>query len=351
MNKISFIKIKKLWGGVKNNKYFQLLMIFLFIWFPFFISYRIEINKKFIDNSLLPSLALMFPLFIFPNFVGTYLILIFIAFWIPYLINVYHYILFGSSITKDGLMAIFETTPKESIGFISHFFNFKVGIISLLLIFIIVFFVKFISLKSFKNIKYFSHFQKILFIIFCLACGFGSFSLNTSKYQTMPYYMYSQYRDFKAELLTLRLKKSIKFDKFENIKSVFNDKKQTFVIVIGESSSRDHYSLYGYERNTNPLLSKRNDIFTFKNVVSPHAQTLLSLKKALSFANFENMDYLTSKGSIVNYFKDAGFKVFWISNQERLGRFSTYTSIVASDSDIAFFDDDVKRYTSKMIMI
>lgn len=35
-----------------------------------------------------------------------------------------------------------------------------------------------------------------------------------------------------------------------------NDEKAVAVLVIGESARRDHFSLYGYERDTNPLLSK-----------------------------------------------------------------------------------------------
>lgn len=348
-NKISFDFLKSALGGGKSKKnqpVISAIFIFLFILFPFLISDSIDIYKS-VRYSFRVALALMFPLFIFPNFVRGYLILIFVLFWIPYLINVYHYILFGSGIAKEGLMAIFETTPNEAFGFVTHFFNWKVGMLTAGLLLVMFIFIKLISVKSFVKIKHFLLYQKIFFLIFIYACFAGFFSLKPNRYMTMPFYIISQYKEFKWELVTLKIKNQREINKFQNIKNAFNDKKQTFVIIIGESASRNHYSLYGYERETNPLLSKRKDIFAFRNVVSPHAQTLLSLKKALSFASFENMDYLMTKGSIVNYFKDAGFKVFWISNQEKVGACSTYTSIVSNDADVKFFDTDIKVHTGK----
>ncbi len=39
-----------------------------------------------------------------------------------------------------------------------------------------------------------------------------------------------------------------------------NDEKSVVVLVIGESARRKNFSLYGYDKNTNPLLSKINGI-------------------------------------------------------------------------------------------
>ena len=39
-----------------------------------------------------------------------------------------------------------------------------------------------------------------------------------------------------------------------------NDDKEAVVLVIGESARRDNFSLYGYEKNTNPRLSQMSDV-------------------------------------------------------------------------------------------
>lgn len=45
--------------------------------------------------------------------------------------------------------------------------------------------------------------------------------------------------------------------------TIKDDKKSVFVLVIGESARSKNFSLYGYEKNTNPLLSKIEGIKTF----------------------------------------------------------------------------------------
>lgn len=46
--------------------------------------------------------------------------------------------------------------------------------------------------------------------------------------------------------------------------TVKNNEKAIFVLVIGESARSQNFSLYGYKRNTNPLLSKTENVNWFK---------------------------------------------------------------------------------------
>lgn len=45
--------------------------------------------------------------------------------------------------------------------------------------------------------------------------------------------------------------------------TIKNKEKAVVVLVIGESARKQNFSLYGYERNTNPLLSKTENLFHF----------------------------------------------------------------------------------------
>ncbi|WP_316836727.1 phosphoethanolamine--lipid A transferase EptA [Pedobacter nutrimenti] len=45
--------------------------------------------------------------------------------------------------------------------------------------------------------------------------------------------------------------------------TIKDDKKSVIVLVIGESARRQNFSLYGYKKNTNPLLSKTPNLFHF----------------------------------------------------------------------------------------
>ncbi len=46
--------------------------------------------------------------------------------------------------------------------------------------------------------------------------------------------------------------------------TIKDDKKSIVVLVIGESARSENFSLYGYKKNTNPLLSKTPNVFPFK---------------------------------------------------------------------------------------
>jgi lipid A ethanolaminephosphotransferase len=45
--------------------------------------------------------------------------------------------------------------------------------------------------------------------------------------------------------------------------TIKDDEKSVVVLVIGESARKQNFSLYGYERNTNPLLSQTPNVFHF----------------------------------------------------------------------------------------
>ena len=82
-----------------------------------------------------------------------------------------------------------------------------------------------------------------------------------------------------------RYKKAIKetnrimatFDeRFKNTKVLDEANEGTYILVIGESLSKHHSSLYDYPRETMPKLKKRyeeGEIVRFDNVVSPHHYT------------------------------------------------------------------------------
>ena len=50
--------------------------------------------------------------------------------------------------------------------------------------------------------------------------------------------------------------------------TIANNQKSVAVLVIGESARSGNFSLYGYEKNTNPLLSQIEDLKYFDDIVS-----------------------------------------------------------------------------------
>ncbi len=98
-----------------------------------------------------------------------------------------------------------------------------------------------------------------------------------------------------------------------------------YVLVIGESARADHFQLNGYDKPTNPYLSKLKHIISYKDVHSCTALTHTALTCMLTDAtlkDFENIDnamLLPWGFSLVEGFKRAGFYTGWIGMQAYRG--------------------------------
>jgi len=113
--------------------------------------------------------------------------------------------------------------------------------------------------------------------------------------------------------------------------------RQVHMMVIGESAAKDCFSLYGYERETTPLLQKTPDLLTFRDVASTATVTLLSVPTLLTSPEAGKVIEATRQTSVLSAYKKAGFRVYWLSAQKKHGTYDTLTSIFAADADEAVF--------------
>ena len=90
---------------------------------------------------------------------------------------------------------------------------------------------------------------------------------------------------------------------------------EVYVMVVGETARAHNFSLYGYPRNTNPLLSKTPGIKAFQNVTTQSNTTHKSVPMLLSAASAEDFERLFHEKGILAAFKEAGFHTVFISNQ------------------------------------
>ena len=90
----------------------------------------------------------------------------------------------------------------------------------------------------------------------------------------------------------------------------FNDaEKSVVVLVIGETARAQNFSLYGYERETNPLLSKV-DLITLNDTTACSTYTTASISCMLSHAGTDRGDY----EPLPSYLSRQGVDVIWHSN-------------------------------------
>jgi heptose-I-phosphate ethanolaminephosphotransferase len=89
---------------------------------------------------------------------------------------------------------------------------------------------------------------------------------------------------------------------------------EVLVVVVGESLTRHHMGLYGYQRPTTPRLgglAAAGELVVFRDVVASHADTLQSLRDAFSLTG----DGAAAPSATIFQALGGPFDTFWISNQ------------------------------------
>jgi len=77
------------------------------------------------------------------------------------------------------------------------------------------------------------------------------------------------------------------------VKKADDNRSKLVIMVVGEAARADHFSLNGYERDTNPLLEK-DDIINFSNMSSCGTSTAESVP--CMFSKYDRSDYNYKKG-------------------------------------------------------
>lgn len=113
---------------------------------------------------------------------------------------------------------------------------------------------------------------------------------------------------------------------------------QVVVMVIGESSRYDRWSLNGYMRDTTPLLKNETNLVSLSNLVTAVSATRLSVPVLVSRKPaIQSLKAGFTEKSFLSAFKEAGFKTYWISNQMSFGQFDTPVSVFAKEADVTHF--------------
>lgn len=116
-----------------------------------------------------------------------------------------------------------------------------------------------------------------------------------------------------------------------------SNKSEIHMLVVGESARRDSFGLYGYERETTPLLKRTPGVMAFQDVTAMATITLLAVPSILTPTPPGNILATTREPSVLSAYRKAGFKVYWLSTQRKHGTYDTLTSIFSEDADESEF--------------
>lgn len=95
--------------------------------------------------------------------------------------------------------------------------------------------------------------------------------------------------------------------------------REVYVYVIGEAARAMNWQLYGYDRETNPELSKINDLIVFRDILTQSNTTHKSVPMLLSSVRTDEHEELYRRKGLPALFNEVGFETWFISNQSPQG--------------------------------
>lgn len=245
------------------------------------------------------------------------------------------YLLFAHVLLEqNSVTSLFETNPEESKEFVAYYMN--IWVIVGVLVYAAIPIIMLCKMKSFKPLKIKDH--RVIFftciIIITVIVGINRVSRSVyfvNIYKTFFNYKIRVYHEIKD----IKARQDIDFDV---LKEENDSIPETIVIVIGESETRHHMSLYGYRRNTTPLLSSRIDssLYVYTDIVSPQVHTIAVMRSILTMTEKEHPEYFTKKPSLFELFNRAGYNTYLISNQEFSDNYKSSYDILLSLANVKF---------------
>lgn len=152
--------------------------------------------------------------------------------------------------------------------------------------------------------------------LFCLLASYLVVDDYRMRNQLYPVNIcYNLYLAFERNAASENYKEASRNFKFDARSEHSATAPEVYVMVVGETARAHNFSLYGYPRNTNPLLSKTPGIKAFPNVTTQSNTTHKSVPMLLSVASAEDFERLFHEKGILAAFKEAGFHTVFISNQ------------------------------------
>ena len=124
-------------------------------------------------------------------------------------------------------------------------------------------------------------------------------------------------------------------------------------LVIGESARPDHWSIYGYPRETTPRLARNPNVIAFRNAIAQVAVTRVSVPLILTRGTLEHPGRTARERSIVSAFNEVGFRTHWLSTQQSdpyTGVINRYSSEATSQRFFERrFDEILAEHAAKLL--
>jgi heptose-I-phosphate ethanolaminephosphotransferase len=340
----------------KWNNIFLLYLALIVLAFLFECTFKeisLSIFYNFIENILF-AILLISPLYflLMTKFHRGYFIMSYLFFSFSVYFETIYYYLFNTYLSPSAIFVLLDSNINEAKEFASFYLDTSIVIFTIVFL-IITFFLLFRYKKSSSlNLKKTrKNSLKILSIVLVILVFL---KISTLIVYNLPYLILKSNVEYFLEAKKLESYKDNKEGNFHNVKRLKNEENELYVIIIGESTSRSHFGLYNYYRQTTPRLNKlKDDLLIYNDVISPHVYSIGSLTKILTLGNYEFPNKI-SEGSMIQLLNSASFSTYWLSNQRPIGPYeSLITKISLSSTKHKFITTTIsgnnKIYDGKLI--
>jgi heptose-I-phosphate ethanolaminephosphotransferase len=236
---------------------------------------------------------------------------------------------FNAPLDGDGVVAIFQTDVTEAYDFVAEYIDprYVLALVLLPALFLLFGWRQAPARPGFK----------FLLVVACVAALQLAVLYQTDYPKARLISLLAKsYTKYHFELTEFRKVRAERGAGIADLAAVKRGGKETFVVVIGESHSRNHMSAYGYVRETTPWLDRlaeEEGLLLFEHAYANHTHTVQALSLALTEANQYNGKAHYRSASLIDLARQAGFSTAWISNQVAFGIWDNVITALAETAD------------------
>jgi len=309
-------------------------------------------------DATITAFLWLIPVLLFPKYIKSITAGLGAMLWLFALPGFGYFMIYGQELTQSLMFIIFESNQSESAEYFQNYIS--TGLVLGYLIFTLVPIYIWSKIERSQAIRKKAYLTSlIIFLLIFLTpvsraiqhndISAGYKNINHHLSVAPPWQLGFGYVNYQRELKEVEshLLSLNKIPPLNNLKEAKKTLPTTVVLVIGESTTRVHMGLYDYQRDTNPKLSSiKNELTTFNNVFASRPNTIESLQQVLTFADQEHPDLYKTNPSLIAMMKQAGYKVYWITNQQTLTKRNTMLTTFAKQADEQVFLNNARSQNS-----
>lgn len=263
-------------------------------------------------------------------------VILFVCF-IPFAVELFVMYNYRALIGAGIINSLLETNFKESIEFLKMYLGLKelCAVAGAVIVILIGW-----RLSLWERIQVSYHRQSRLLglsLLLCFATAIPAMAVYSDfiLYQLLP--MQRTYAAMGTAIDNMKAYHRLSAKLTNSVELTRNESKiKNVVFILGESTNRNHMQLYGYYLPNSPNLMKlreKGEIVVFNDIISPHSTTVAVLSELFTFCDHESDKPWYEYNTLIDVMHAAGYKTFWLSNQESSGAWGNVAQIYANHSD------------------